>query len=60
MLRSTPVLVVTALSLSLGVGACAKKPAGPRWTRPPAPWVSLFDGKDLDGWKVKIAGHDGQ
>ena len=21
-------------------------------------WISLFNGKDLDGWTVKIAGHD--
>ena len=21
-------------------------------------WVSLFNGKDLDGWKIKITGHD--
>jgi hypothetical protein len=21
-------------------------------------WISLFNGKDLDGWKVKIAGHE--
>ena len=21
-------------------------------------WISLFDGKNLDGWKVKIKGHD--
>ena len=54
MLRSTPVLVVTALSLSLA--ACAKKPAV-HVDAPAGAWVSLFDGKDLDGWKVKIAGH---
>ena len=21
-------------------------------------WMSLFNGKDLDGWKIKIAGHE--
>src|SRR6266700_2803154 len=27
-------------------------------TQTKGPWISLFNGKNLDGWKVKIAGHD--
>jgi len=33
---------------------CAIEPAGSRDSR----WVSLFNGKNLDGWKVKITGYD--
>jgi hypothetical protein len=40
--------------------ACAFQSAFLRGADPaPAPkqWVSLFNGKDLDGWTIKIAGH---
>ncbi len=36
--------------------ACAPKPHV-QVAAPAGPWSSLFDGKDLDGWTVKIAGH---
>jgi hypothetical protein len=48
-------LAVAALSLVLV--ACAKKPR----IDVPAPagqWVAVFNGKNLDDWTVKIAGHD--
>lgn len=48
-------LVATALCISL-LGACAKKPQV-HLTAPAGPWISLFNGKDLAGWTVKIAGH---
>ena len=50
-------LCLVGTALTLGVAACAKKPPV-SLVAPPGPWVSLFDGKDLNGWTVKIAGHD--
>jgi len=44
---------VSACALS----ACSPKPAV-HVDAPAGNWVSLFDGKDLDGWTAKIAGHD--
>jgi len=57
--KSRPCLRAAAAVLSLGMmlGACAKKPQIPL-TAPTGAWISLFDGKDLEGWTVKIAGHD--
>jgi hypothetical protein len=55
MLRMSVTVVAVAVTLSLS--ACAKKPVVPL-VAPAGQWQSLFDGKDLDGWVVKIAGHD--
>jgi hypothetical protein len=52
--RALASLLVAA---SLTLGACAKKPEV-HVAEPTGQWVSLFDGKDLDGWTVKIAGHE--
>jgi hypothetical protein len=45
-----PVTVVLALTGELGVAADDK----PQTDR----WISLFNGKDLTGWTVKIKGHE--
>jgi hypothetical protein len=55
MRRQVATLVVVGLSLS--VMACAKQPQV-HVSAPTGQWVSLFNGKDLDGWTVKIAGHE--
>jgi len=35
------------------------QPAQPDWrTAPPGDWQTLFNGRDLDGWVVKLAHHD--
>jgi Domain of Unknown Function (DUF1080) len=52
--RAMAPLVVALLSL---LAACAKKPP----VLVPAPagqWIAVFNGKNLDDWIVKIAGHD--
>lgn len=46
----SPLLVLTCLSLMVG-NACRGDDARTEG------WVSLFNGKDLSGWTVKIAGH---
>jgi hypothetical protein len=48
---------VMAGVLSLALAACAKKPPV-HVSAPSGQWVSLFNGKDLDDWTAKIAGHD--
>jgi hypothetical protein len=55
MVRTTATLMAAALSLSLA--ACAKKPQV-AVSAPPGQWISLFNGKNLEDWTVKIAGHD--
>jgi hypothetical protein len=55
--RKRRALCLVGAALTLGVGACAKKPPV-ALVAPSGPWVSLFDGRDLNGWTVKIAGHD--
>ena len=51
-------MVMWAAALMLLLPACAKKPS-PVLVEPPAgQWISLFNGKDLDGWTIKIAGHE--
>jgi hypothetical protein len=47
-------LVATGVAVSLGIGVSAR----PRQSAPPAGFVSLFNGKDLTGWKVP-AGDNG-
>jgi hypothetical protein len=46
--RPAAVLPLAALLVAAG---CAKGPAG-------GEWVELFNGRDLTGWVVKIAGHE--
>jgi hypothetical protein len=48
--------MAVALAL-LALAACAKKPAV-LVAAPTGAWVPLFNGKNLDDWTVKIAGHD--
>jgi len=45
------VLVFVLISAIYSWAAEEKKPAE-------KPWISLFNGKNLDGWKVKITGYD--
>ena len=47
-------LFVFCLFLMSTLCGCAIEPAGSSDSR----WVSLFNGKNLDGWKVKITGYD--
>ncbi len=49
--------VIAALAASAALVACAPKPK-PHIEAPAGNWVSLFNGKDLADWTVKIAGHD--
>jgi hypothetical protein len=46
------------LALVILLAACA--PAKPKVSvsAPAGNWIALFNGKDLDGWTVKIAGHE--
>ncbi|HEY3659476.1 MAG TPA: DUF1080 domain-containing protein [Steroidobacteraceae bacterium] len=46
-----------AAALSLSLAACAKKPQV-AVSAPTGQWISLFNGKNLEDWTVKIAGHD--
>ena len=46
-----------AAALSLSLAACAKKPQV-AVSAPAGQWISLFNGKNLEDWTVKIAGHD--
>lgn len=59
-LRRVAVLpVLLALAASLAASSCAKKDAGPAAAEAPADeWVSLFNGRDLEGWVPKFAGHE--
>jgi hypothetical protein len=47
------ILLVLCLFLISTLCGCAIQPekSGSRW-------VSLFNGKNLDGWKIKITGYD--
>ena len=47
-------MLVLCLFLMGTLCGCALKPENSSDSR----WVSLFDGKNLDGWKVKITGYD--
>lgn len=44
-------LALVLMSMPLGCAAERNNPGESRW-------ISLFNGKNLDGWKVKIAGHE--
>jgi Domain of Unknown Function (DUF1080) len=57
------IVAVTAQTLSALVAlvtltACAPPKAKVLVAAPPGPWISLFNGKNLDGWTAKIAGQD--
>lgn len=51
-------MAIWAAALILALASCTKKPPPVLVTAPAGQWVSLFNGKNLDGWTVKIAGHD--
>jgi hypothetical protein len=46
--------VLAAAVLAAAPGQSGKPVAGAQ----PEDWIQLFNGKDLDGWTVKIAGHE--
>jgi len=50
------VVVLVVFCLGLAVTACCY--AGEKKKAGKGGWKSLFNGKDLEGWKVKITGHD--
>jgi hypothetical protein len=56
---NTPITrqVLRAVAVALVLATIAA-PAAARPPRAQERWVSLFNGKNLDGWVVKIAGHD--
>jgi hypothetical protein len=41
----------------IALAACTSKPRTPV-AAPQGNWIRLFNGRNLDGWTVKIAGHD--
>ncbi len=43
---------------SLCVLVCVSRVLAAEDDAPPEEWIQLFNGKNLDGWKVKIAGHE--
>ena len=47
------VLLVLCLALASTLGGYAAEPDSSKKSR----WLNLFNGKNLDGWKVKITGH---
>jgi len=47
-------LWVLCLALMSTLCGCAAEQAGPSKSR----WTSLFNGKDLEGWNIKITGHE--
>jgi hypothetical protein len=51
-MKQNSVLLVLCLLLMITLCGCAIEPASS------SGWVSLFNGKNLDGWKVKITGYD--
>lgn len=48
------ILIIPTLAVLV---SCAPKPSV-HVTAPAGPWISLFNGKDLDDWTVKIAGQE--
>jgi len=44
--------------LALFVGLASMVSAEEKGNKSNDGWISLFNGKDLDGWKVKVAGHE--
>jgi hypothetical protein len=49
-------MATATLLTAAGCGGAKKPPV--MVAEPTGQWISLFNGKDLDGWTVKIAGHD--
>lgn len=47
-------MIATAVAAEDAVTAKADDP----FAAGPGEWIQLFNGKDLDGWKVKITGHE--
>jgi len=48
-----PARLLASLSLLLGLAAIARVADAPA----ARPWIPLFNGKNLDGWTVKITGY---
>ena len=48
---------IGVLAVLLPLLACSQKPHE-HVSAPDGKWISLFNGKDLDGWTAKIAGHE--
>ena len=48
---------LAAMAVFASLSACTPKPHV-HVAAPDGRWVSLFNGKDLDDWNIKIAGHD--
>jgi hypothetical protein len=46
------------LALVILLEACAPPKTKVSVSAPAGHWIALFNGKDLDGWTVKIAGHE--
>ena len=49
---------MTVAGLTLVAAMSGAAPAGFEPPDGEGEWIQLFNGKDLDGWKVKISGHD--
>lgn len=47
-----------SVSLALCIGLASMLCAEAKDNKGKKGWISLFNGKDLEGWKVKIAGHE--
>jgi hypothetical protein len=56
-LNTTSIRTAPVLALVFLLGACAPKPKV-MVSAPDGNWIPLFNGRDLDGWTVKISGHD--
>lgn len=52
-----PRYLPTAFAMLLLLAACTQKQL-PHVDPPQGKWISLFNGRNLDGWTAKIAGHD--
>jgi hypothetical protein len=55
--RAFPISDLVVAAALLALTACAPKPKTPV-AAPEGHWISLFNGKNLDGWAAKIAGQD--
>jgi hypothetical protein len=51
-------IIAAALLVLLPLSACAPRAPKTRVAAPVGQWISLFNGKDLSDWTVKIAGLD--